>query len=136
MKAVLVGVIDGETKLYYVLDAKDKDSDGVVEKDNKPKIVNFWRTAMKANNLVPLRSAKFHDYLWDGASGEEPDKWERIFIRKNQEVDKSFTLGLTISNDVMKSKPKEKSINIRAAEFKTLIQTQNINIVRSKAGNQ
>lgn len=134
MKAVLVAIIDGEKKLYYVLDSKNKDSDGVIDDGEKPKIVNFWRTAIKSNNLVPLRSTKFHDYLWDGATGEEPDTWQRVFVRKTQDVSKSMTFGLTISSDVMKSKPKEKSLNDRAMEFKTLSQTQNINILRNKVG--
>lgn len=136
MKAVLVGMIDGDKKLYYVIDAKDQKSDGVLEHEGKPMVVNFWRTAVKANNLVPLRSTKFHDYLWDGASEDNSGAWERTFIRKNQDIDKSLTFGLPIVNDVMKSKPKEKSINARATEFKTLMQTQNINIIRTKAGHQ
>jgi hypothetical protein len=74
--------------------------------------------------------------LWDGASGEDPETWERIFLRKNQEIEKSMTSGLTISRDVMKSKAKEKSINHRAMEFKTLKHTQNLNIIRNKVGRQ
>jgi hypothetical protein len=136
MKAVLAAVIDGEKKLYYVLDSKDKNSDGVLVNEDKPKLVNFWRTATRANNLVPLRSTKFHDYLWDGASSEDKEVWERIFIKKTQDIDNPMTSGLTISTDVMKSKPKEKSLNARAMEFKTLMQTQNINMVRNKAGKQ
>lgn len=136
MKAVLVATIDAEKKLYYVLDAKDKNSDGVLIHEDKPRVVNFWRTATRANNLVPLRSTKFHDYLWDGASGDDQEVWERVFVKKTQNVSNSMTFGLTISTDVMKSKPKEKALNARAMEFKTLMQTQNINIVRNKAGKQ
>jgi hypothetical protein len=44
--------------------------------------------------------------------------------------------GVVFSSDAMKSKAKEKSINHRATEFKTLMQTQNINIVRSRTGKQ
>lgn len=136
MNAVLVATIDGEKNLYYLLDSKDEQKDGVLDDGVKPRIVSFWRTAMKANNLVPLRLGKFYDYLWDGASGDDPETWERIFLRKNQEVEKSMTAGLTISRDVMKSKAKEKSINNRAMEFKTLKETQNLNIIRNKVGRQ
>jgi hypothetical protein len=136
MKAVLVATIDGEKNLYYILDAKDDKSDGVIDDGKKPRIVSFWRTAMKANNLVPLRLGKFYDYLWDGATGEDPEQWERIFLAKNQEVEKTMTSGLTISNDVMKAKTKEKSITTRAMEFKTLKETQNLNIIRNKVGRQ
>jgi hypothetical protein len=136
MKAVLVATIDGEKKLYYVLDSRDKNSDGVLVNEDKSRVVNFWRTATRANNLVPLRSTKFHDYLWDGASGEDKEVWERVFVKKTQDVSDSMVSGVTISTDVMKSKPKEKSINNRAMEFKTLMQTQNINMVRNKAGRQ
>ena len=102
----------------------------------KPKVVNFWATAMNARNLVPLRSTKFHDFLWDGASWDNSDEWERVFIRKTQVVSPRMSSGVVFSSDAMKSKAKEKSINHRATEFKTLMQTQNINIVRSRTGKQ
>jgi hypothetical protein len=136
MKAVLVATIDGEKKLYYVLDSRDKNLDGVLVQDEKPRVVNFWRTATRANNLVPLRSTKFHEYLWDGASGEDQEVWERIFVKKTQDVGNSFMFGLKISTDVMKSKPKEKSLNARAMEFKILMHTQNVNMVRNRVGKK
>lgn len=134
MRAVLVGTIHGEKRLFYVVDAKNDKTDGVVDDGKKPKIVDFWATAINARNLVPLRSSKFHDFLWDGASWENSDEWERVFIRKTQIVSPRMLSGVTISTDAMKAKVKEKSLNSRASEFKTLMQTQNINIVRSRIG--
>jgi hypothetical protein len=136
MKAVLVATVHGDKKLFYVVDAKDEKTDGVLDDGVKPKIVNFWATAMNAINLVPLRSTKFHDFLWDGASWDNSDEWERVFIKKTQVVSPRMSSGVVFSTDAMKSKLKEKSINSRATEFKTLMQTQNINIVRNKAGKQ
>jgi hypothetical protein len=136
MKAVLVATVHGDKKLFYVVDAKDEKTDGVLDDGVKPKVVNFWATAMNAINLVPLRSTKFHDFLWDGASWENSDEWERVFIKKTQIVSPRMSSGVVFSSDVMKSRLKEKSINHRAAEFKTLMQTQNISIVRSRTGNQ
>jgi hypothetical protein len=136
MKAVLVATVYGDKKLFYVVDAKDEKTDGVLDDGVKPKVVNFWATAMNAINLVPLRSTKFHDFLWDGASWDNSDEWERVFIRKTQVVSPRMSSGVVFSSDAMKSKVKEKSINHRATEFKTLMQTQNINIVRSRTGKQ
>jgi hypothetical protein len=136
MKAVLVATVHGDKKLFYVVDAKDEKTDGVLDDGVKPKVVNFWATAMNAINLVPLRSTKFHDFLWDGASWDNSDEWERVFIKKTQVVSPRMSSGVVFSTDAMKSKLKEKSINSRATEFKTLMQTQNINIVRNRAGKQ
>lgn len=136
MKTVLVATVYGDKKLFYVVDAKDEKTDGVLDDGIKPKVVNFWATAMNARNLVPLRSTKFHDFLWDGASWDNSDEWERVFIRKTQVVSPRMSSGVVFSSDAMKSKVKEKSINHRATEFKTLMQTQNINIVRSRTGKQ
>lgn len=136
MKAVLVATVYGDKKLFYVVDAKDEKTDGVLDDGVKPKVVNFWATAMNAINLVPLRSTKFHDFLWDGASWDNSDEWERVFVRKTQVVSPRMSSGVVFSSDAMKSKVKEKSINHRATEFKTLMQTQNINIVRSRTGKQ
>ena len=136
MKAVLVATVHGDKKLFYVVDAKDEKTDGVLDDGVKPKVVNFWATAMNAINLVPLRSTKFHDFLWDGASWDNSDEWERVFVRKTQVVSPRMSSGVVFSSDAMKSKVKEKSINHRATEFKTLMQTQNINIVRSRTGKQ
>lgn len=136
MKAVLVGIVHGDKKLFYVVDAKNDKTDGILDDGKNPKIVNFWATAMNARNLVPLRSTKFHDFLWDGASAENSDEWERVFIKKTQIVSQRMLAGVTISSDAMKAKAKEKSLNNRATEFKTLMQTQNINIVRDRMGRQ
>ena len=136
MKAVLVATVYGDKKLFYVVDAKDEKTDGVLDDGVKPKVVNFWATAMNAINLVPLRSTNFHDFLWDGASWDNSDEWERVFVKKTQVVSPRMSSGVVFSSDAMKSKVKEKSINHRATEFKTLMQTQNINIVRSRTGKQ
>lgn len=134
MKAVLVGTIDGESRFFYIVDAKSRKSDGVVDDGSKPRVVDFWSTAMNARNLVPLRSTKFHDFLWDGASWENSDEWERIFVNKTQDVSPKILSGVTISTDAMKSKVKEKSINSRASEFKTSMQTQNLSMIRNRIG--
>ena len=134
MKAVLVGNIDDTKKFYYVLDAKDRNSDGVINDGQKSTIVNFWYTAMNTRNLVPLRTGKFHDYLWDGLDGENPEAWERVFLNKTQQVAEEYLSGTPISTDAMKQKNKTKSINDRAFSFKTLLQTQNVSIVREITG--
>ena len=134
MKAVLVGNIDDYKKFYYVLDARDKNSDGVINDGQKSTVVNFWYTAMNTRNLVPLRTGKFHDYLWDGLDGDSPEAWERVFINKTQQVSEEYLSGTPISTDAMKQKSKTKGIDDRAFSFKTLLQTQNVSIVREITG--
>ena len=136
MKAVLVGTLFGDKKLFYVIDAKDEKTDGVLDDGVKPKVVNFWATAINARNLVPLRSTKFHDFLWDGASWDNSDEWERVFVRKTQVVSPRMSSGVVLDPATFEPVVGLKSLNSRATEFKTLMQTQNINIVRSRTGNQ
>ena len=136
MRAVLVGVIGKTKKLYYVIDASSQNSDGVYDDGEKPTVVNFWQTAMNEENLVPLRTAKFHDWLWDGLDGDESDRWKRVFVNKTQNIDPELLKGIPVSTDVMKSKTKQKDLTSRAFEFKTLLQTQITSMIRKKTGRQ
>lgn len=134
MKAVLVATLKDSEKLYYVIDASNQESDGVLDNGGKPVVVNFWNTATAARNLVPLRTGKFHELLWDGLAGENPEEWERIFLGKTQKLSQDVTSGLRIVSDVMKSSQKKKTIDNRAFDFKTLLQTQNMSTLRNMTG--
>lgn len=134
MKAIFVGTIDAEKKFYYVVDAKSKDSDGVISDGETSKVVNFWKTASKSNTLKPIKSTNFHKFLWDGEhpDGEDEDRWKRVFVNKTQKVSEHMLSGVQIVSDVLKSKMKAKSVNYRISEFKSLLETQNTSIVRAK----
>ncbi len=136
MKAILVASIDDSSRLYYVIDATNQRTNGVVDDGKNPRVVNFWNTAINARNLVPLRTGKFHDLLWDGLTGESPEEWERIFLNKTQKLSDEMTSGIKISSDVMKSSQKKKSLDNRAFNFKTLLQTQNASALRNMIGRQ
>lgn len=134
MKAVLVGTLGNEHKLYYVIDASSKKTDGVLSDGKNPKVVNFWKTAIGLNGLEPIKSSNFHKFLWDNEylEEEDEDRWKRIFVNKTQKIPADVLSGVTIINDVLKSKIKSKSIDQRVSEFKTLLETQNMSIVRNK----
>lgn len=135
MKAVLVASSGEDKKLYYVLDARSKDTDGVLSIDGKSSVVDFWDTAMSLLNLVPLLTTEFHKYLWEGFSDEEEsERWERIFVKKTQQIDEEMVRGLTFSKDVMKTKKKSLLVDQRAFDFKTLLQTQNASSIRGISG--
>lgn len=138
MKAVLVGTVHGDKKLYYVIDATSPDVDGVINDGETAKVVNFWKTAVKMNGLSTIKSTDFHKYLWDRTSREEDDddRWKRIFVTKSQKMPEYLLSGLTLTTDALKSNIKSKSINSRVSEFKTLRQTQNYAIIRNKFGKQ
>jgi hypothetical protein len=133
MKAVLVATVNAEKKLYYVIDSDSKNRDGVLVDEKGGKVVNFWKTAAKLNGLKPIKSSNFHKYLWDNdfdGSDADEDRWERIFINKTQKVSENLLSGIPIVTDVLKSKIKSKSVDRRVFEFKSLLQTQNVSIVR------
>lgn len=133
MKAILVATVSGEQKLYYVVDADSKNRDGVLSTDKGGKVVNFWKTATKLNSLKPIKSSSFHKYLWDNESNDansDEDRWKRIFVDKTQKIPESLLSGVPIVTDVLKSKMKSKSINRRVFEFKSLLETQNVSMVR------
>jgi hypothetical protein len=134
MKSVFVGTIDSEKKFYYIIDAKSKDSDGVISNGETSKVVNFWKTASKSNTLKPIKSTNFHKFLWDNEhpEGTDEDRWNRVFVNKTQKISDHMLSGVQIVSDVLKSKMKAKSINYRISEFKSLLETQNTSIVRAK----
>ncbi|MSU60662.1 MAG: hypothetical protein EXS52_01965 [Candidatus Staskawiczbacteria bacterium] len=134
MKAVLVGTIGDENKLYYVIDASSSKADGVLSDGKTSKVVDFWKTAIKLTGLKPIKSSNFHKFLWDNEYREEEDedRWNRVFVNKTQKIPDGVLSGVTIINDVLKSKIKSKSIDQRVSEFKTLLETQNVSIVRNK----
>lgn len=135
MKAILVGTINNEKKLYYVIDSKSKDRDGVISDGENSKIVNFWKTAVRINGLKPIKTSNFHKFFWDNEidGDEDIDRWKRIFVNKNQKIPEHILSGVTIVSDVLKSKVKHKSVDRRIFEFKTLLNTQNVTIVRNKS---
>lgn len=133
MKAILVATINEEKKLYYIVDSTSKDKDGVLSDDRGGKVVNFWKTAAKLNGLKPIKSSNFHKYLWDNESDDQDadeDRWKRVFINKTQKIPENLLSGVPIVADVLKSKMKSKSVNKRVFEFKSLLETQNVSIVR------
>lgn len=133
MKAILVATINEEKKLYYIVDSTSKDKDGVLSDDKGGKVVNFWKTAAKMNGLKPIKSSNFHKYLWDNESGDQDadeDKWKRVFVNKTQKIPENLLSGVPIVADVLKSKMKSKSVDKRVFEFKSLLETQNVSIVR------
>lgn len=133
MKAVLVATVNGEQKLYYIVDSNSKNRDGVLSTEKDSKVVNFWKTATKLNGLKPIKSSNFHKYLWDNESEDvdaDEDRWRRIFVNKTQKIPENLLSGIPVVTDVLKSKMKSKSVNRRAFEFKSLLETQNVSIVR------
>jgi len=131
MKAVLVATVNGEQKLYYIVDSSSKNRDGVLSTEKDSKVVNFWKTATKLNGLKPIKSSNFHKYLWDNESEDaDEDRWKRIFVNKTQKIPENLLSGIPIVTDVLKSKMKSKSVNRRVFEFKSLLETQNVSIVR------
>lgn len=133
MKAILVATVSGDKKLYYVVDSDSSNRDGVLSDEKGTKVVNFWKTATKLNGLKPIKSSNFHKYLWDNESSDvdaDEDRWRRVFVSKTQKVPESLLSGVPIVTDVLKSKMKSKSVDRRVFEFKSLLETQNISIVR------
>jgi hypothetical protein len=134
MKAVLAGRV-GASKLYYVIDATDRKTDGVVvSPQGNPRVVNFWKTAMNEQNLVTLKTTRFHQWLWNTPDSETRDRWERVFLKKTQPIDKNLIDGVPINTDVLKAKLKSKSLTERAEEFNMLKNTQSPTRIRNKTG--
>lgn len=138
MKAVLVATINDEQKLYYIVDSQLKGKDGVLSDGINPKIVDFWKTAVRLNGLKPIKTTNFHKFLWDNdfSDDSDEDRWNRVFINKTQKIPEHLLSGVTIVADVLKSKMKSKSIDRRVFEFKTLLETQNTAFVRNKYINR
>lgn len=86
MRAVLVGLI-GPDKLFYDLDAKRGERDGIIEKDNGKTIkVDFMSFSATARGLKKLRSSTFHRFLWDSPSDVLGGAWYDSFIAKTRPI--------------------------------------------------
>lgn len=130
MKAVFVGKIN-ESNLYYIVDARDKKSDGViVGAEGKPLVVSFWDSVMNAQSIRKVDTTKFHKWLWEKPSKELKDRWYRNFVSKTQDIEENLLNGVETRTDLMNQKNKAKSIADRADTFKTLNKTQNVKLLR------
>jgi hypothetical protein len=129
MKAVFVGIIDSNN-LYYVLDSRDPNTDGVIVEGGKPKVISFWQTVLAAQNVKKASGNAFLDLLWKTPKKEDEDGWHQIFIDKALPIDEKLLEGSSIRTDIMNSKIKAKSVSERVDTFKTLLQTQNVIILR------
>lgn len=133
MKAVFVGAID-KSKLYYIVDAKNQDTDGViVDEQGQSRVVPFWETAMNNPSLRQLKTTKFHKLLWGRPSEEDVASWHKTFITKTKPIDEALLRSVRVNSDIMKAGKKIKSLNERADEFKRLAITQNVHEIRRKA---
>lgn len=133
MKAVFVGAID-RAKFYYVIDAKNDKTDGVlVDENGKAKVVPFWDTAMSNPSLRQLKTGKFHKFLWSRPKDEEVNEWRKTFILKTKPIEEELLRSVPVNNDIMKAGKKSKSLNERAESFKVIALTQNVHEIRRKA---
>ena len=117
MKAVLVGGIDTD-KLYYVLDAKGTDNDGlIVFSDGKIIEIRFLSWVSKNPRVRKIRNTKFHRFLWDSPVNPTKGKWFDTFVQKNLEMDKLILEGLIIRTDLSTEKQIVKKKDARITAF-------------------
>lgn len=135
MNSVLVAEINKYKKLYYNIDARDRMTDGIVDDGVKPLVVNFWNTTIEALSIDQLTKSKFHSFLWNGIDGSDKELWEDVFINKTVKIEKEMLSGVIIHTDIMNRKAKQRSISEKSIDFRTVRQTQNVNLVRKMISN-
>lgn len=87
------GILVAETptsKVYYILDAKKGERDGlVVMGPNKKISVNLFSWMNKATNAKKIKETKFQKMLWsDEISKKDRQNWIDTFVKKSKEIDK------------------------------------------------
>lgn len=117
MKAVLVGSVYGD-KVYYVVDAKNQNSDGyVVMESGRETKVSFFPYVSKNPKINKIRNTKFHRFLWDSPIKTTSGKWFETFIAKRTEIDKLLLDGVVVKTDLGKGVKKIKQKEKAAADF-------------------
>jgi hypothetical protein len=129
MKAIFVGIIDN-SNLYYLLDSRDQNTDGVIVDNGKPKVIPFWQTVLAAQNVKKASGTAFLDLLWNAPNKEDFEGWHQIFIDKVLPIDNKLLEGSSVRTDIMNAKAKNKNMLERADNFKTLLHTQNVILLR------
>lgn len=117
MKAVLAG-FSGEKKLYYILDANSRNSDGaVVLPDGRVITVSFFGFAMNARKLKKLIKTPFHKFLWSEPDGEMKKIWIDTFISKDRPIPKKFMDGIVVNTKIGNDAKKQKNVEARVKSF-------------------
>jgi hypothetical protein len=133
MKGILAARV-GRGKLYYLLDAKNENEDGVLVMPNeKPKIVPFWHTCLTSPSLKKLLTSDFHKWMWEKPEKRLQQLWFANFVAKTTPIEKRLLRSVPVNSDIMKAEQKIKSLDERADEFRNLAISQNVHQIKKKA---
>ena len=123
VKAILVGAYEGN-KVYYLLQpyGERKFDGAVLSGDGQIDFVKFFHFITTTPQIQELQFSKFHKFLWSpGASSEEREKWNRIFLKKTQPISDDMLIGAKIITSLGEEPIKRKDYRIRADEFRRKI---------------
>lgn len=123
VKAVLVGQFN-DLRLYYLIEPfGDLGRDGaIVDKRGSVRLINFVHFVTTTPNIKQFKFSKFHRFLWEPSNEQgELEKWNRIFLRKTQPLDKEMLVGTRIVDELGAEDIKKKDHQERAEYFRRTI---------------
>ncbi len=131
MKSVLVGKLDNK-KLYYIIDADETRSDGVLVDDlGKKELINFWQFVRNEPRVKRMMNSDFHKFLWqDSQNQREKALWNNVFIAKAFLPDDELLQTVPIKDDILGRKSVLHGLMNRALDFDI---TRRSNTVEEKA---
>lgn len=131
MKSVLVGKLDNK-KLYYIIDADETRSDGVLVDDiGKKELINFWQFVRNEPRVKRMMNSDFHKFLWqDSQNQREKSLWNNVFIAKAFLPDDELLQTVPIKDDILGRKSVLHGLMNRALDFDI---TRRSNTVEEKA---
>lgn len=130
MKAVLVG-LNGDSKLYYDLDASASDPDGVVEKPNGDTYkVDFFSYVASSLGLKKLMTTSFHRRLWDEPTKQNERAWVEMFVDKTRKPTDKMLDDLDILSTLGRNKSKMKTKSDAVSSF---IRTKTLSGIETKS---
>jgi len=131
VKSVLVGKLDNK-KLYYIIDADETRSDGVLVDDlGKKELINFWQFVRNEPRVKRMMNSDFHKFLWqDSQNQREKALWNNVFIAKAFLPDDELLQTVPIKDDILGRKSVLHGLMNRALDFDI---TRRSNTVEEKA---
>lgn len=117
MKAVLVGVV-GRDKLFYDLDAKPGEKDGIIERENGSTVkIDLLSFAASARGLSKIRSTRFHRFLWDTPRSTSSGSWYETFVTKQRGIKDEILDNIETHSAIGENRKKIRNKSDRAIAF-------------------
>jgi hypothetical protein len=136
-RGILVAT-NGDDKVYYFIDdIANSEMDGaIISPDGSVQLIDFGAYILTEPFLREYRHTDFHRFLWGRNTGEELDRWMRIFVYKTQPVDSELLKDVKIETTISPKIKSKHYFDNRAMEFKSLNSSNQMELMSGVSANR